>query len=83
MREKLIQSYKCAKYDIDRWYRKVCRSVGEDKIENVIECIGCIGKAVVLAQMLEFDCDINVKDERVHMEQIKEYLKNDVLKMIV
>ena len=79
MREKLLKSFECAKDDIDRWYRKVCRSKAECKMENAIECIGCIGKALVLAQILEYDFNSDVKTERICMEQIKKYLKSDVL----
>lgn len=79
MYEKLLKSYKCAKADVDRWFRKVCRDKEEYKKEDAIECIGCIGKAWTLAQILEYDFNINVKIEQDCMEQIKNYLKSDVL----
>lgn len=55
MLENLLKSYQCAKDDIDRWYRKVCRDKEEYQKEDAIECIGCIGKAYMLAQILAYD----------------------------
>lgn len=82
MREKLLKSYECAKDDIDRWYRKVCRDKEEYKKEDAIECIGCIGKASVLAQILECNFDVNVCLEYVYMEKIKNYLKLEILGLV-
>lgn len=82
MREKLLKSYECAKDDIDRWYRKVCRDKEEHKEEDTIECIGCIGKALELAKILEYDFDVDVRSECVYMKQIRNYLKSEILALV-
>lgn len=79
MLEKLLKSYQCAKDDIDRWYRKVCRDKEEYKKEDAIECIGCIGKAYVLAQILTYNFNTDIKKECMYMVQLKDYLIFDVL----
>jgi len=79
MLENLLKSYQCAKDDIDRWYRKVCRDKEEYQKEDAIECIGCIGKAYMLAQILAYDFNADIKKECMYMTQLKDYLKFDVL----
>lgn len=79
--EKLLKIYECAKADIDRWYRKVCLDKEEYKKEDAIGCIGCIGTAYILAQILIKDFHINVKEECINMERLIDYLKFDILEI--
>lgn len=79
MCEKFLKTYECAKADIDRWYRKVCRDKEKYKKEDAIGCIGCIGTAYIIARILIKDFNMDVKEECIHMTQLMDYLKSDIL----
>lgn len=80
MHESLRKSYEYAKQEIDRWYTNTCRDhILENKKNDAIECIYCIGKAVMLSVILENDFGEDTKEEREHMSQIKGYLQFDLL----
>lgn len=84
MHEAMRKSYECAKQDIDRWYTNTCRDqILENKRNDAIECIYCIGKAFAIARILEVDFGEDLKEERLHMEQIKNYLQFDLLESIM
>lgn len=80
MQESIRKSYEYAKQEIDRWYANTCRDhILENKKNDAIECIYCIGKAVILSLILENDFGENTKKERRHMKMIKDYLQFDLL----
>lgn len=80
MHETIRKSYECAKQEIDRWYTNTCRDrILENKKNDAIECIYCIGKAVMLSLILENDFGEDTKEEREHMKLVKDYLQFDLL----
>ena len=83
MHETIRRSYEHAKQDIDRWYTNTCRDhILENKKNDAIECIFCIGKAVMLSLILERDFGEDTKEEREYMKQIKDYLQFDLLEKL-
>ena len=80
MREKIIKAYDNAKYDIDRWFDNAARDqIARNRQDDVIECIFCIGKAVMLSLILDRNFGMDTKEEREYMKRIKDYLQFDVL----
>ena len=81
MYEDIKKSYKCAKQDIDRWFRVFSMDkITENRRNDAIECIFYIGKAYMLALILEKNFGENTREEREHMQKIKDYLQFDVLR---
>lgn len=80
MREKILKAYDNAKQDIDRWFANAARDkMVENKKNDALECIFCIGKAVMLALILEQDYSEDTKAERETMKQLKDYLQFEML----
>lgn len=80
MCESIRKSYEYAKQEIDRWYTNTCRDrILENKKNDAVECIYCIGKAVMLSLILENDFGEDTKEEREYMKQIKSYLQFNLL----
>ena len=80
MREKIIKAYDNAKHDIDRWFANAARDqIARNRQDDVIECIFCIGKAVMLSLTLEHDFGEDTKAERENMKQLKSYLQSEML----
>ena len=80
MREKIIKAYDNAKHDIDRWFANAAiDQIARNKQDDVIECIFCIGKAVMLSLILEHDFGEDTKAERENMKQLKSYLQLEML----
>lgn len=80
MREKILRAYDNAKQDIDRWFANAARDqIARNRQDDVIECIFCIGKAVMLSLILDRNFGMDTKEEREYMKRIKDYLQFDVL----
>ena len=78
MYENIFKAYENAKEDVDRWYMNAMRdSIAENKKNDAIECIFCIGKAVELSLILQHDFGEDTKEERENLKKIKDYLKFD------
>ncbi|MCM1121171.1 MAG: hypothetical protein NC416_01170 [Eubacterium sp.] len=79
MREDILKSYEYEKQEIDRWFTNASRDkITENKRNDAIECIFCIGKAYMLALILEKDFGEDTKEERLHMQKVKDYLQFDI-----
>lgn len=75
IRENILKGYGNAKQDVDRWFENAMRdSIPENKKNDAIECIFCIGKAVELSLILEHDFGEDTKKERENLKKIKDYL---------
>lgn len=80
MYENIFKAYENAKEDVDRWYMNVMRdSIPENKKNDAIECIFCIGKAVELSLILQHDFGEDTKKERENLKKIKDYLQFEFL----
>ena len=80
MREKILKAYDNAKQDIDRWFFNAARDkIAVNKKNDALECIFCIGKAIMLSLILDRNFGMDTKEEREHMKGIKDYLQFDVL----
>ena len=80
MHEDILKSYEYQKQEIDRWFSNSSRDkITENKRNDAIECIFHIGKAYMLALILEKDFEEDTKEERLHVEKIKDYLQFEVL----
>lgn len=80
MHESIRKSYEYAKQEIDKWYTNTCRDrILENKKNDAIECIYCIGKAIMLSLILENDFGEDTKEEREHMKKVKDYLQFNLL----
>lgn len=80
MYENIFKAYENAKEDVDRWYMNAMRdSIAENKKNDAIECIFCIGKAVELSLILQHDFGEDTKEERESLKKIKDYLQFDFL----
>lgn len=80
MKDNILKAYENAKYDVDRWYSNaVMDSIPENKKNDTIECIFCIGKAVELSLILEHDFGEDTKKERENLKKIKDYLQFEFL----
>ena len=72
----ITKAYKKLKCDIDRWFSLYCTDdICTCKTEDIIECIYCIGKASMLAIILEKNFGEDTKEERKNMAKIKGYLE--------
>ena len=84
MREKILRAYDNAKQDIDRWFGNAARDqLAENKKNDALECIFSIGKAVMLALILEREFGEDTSKERYNMKEIKSYIQFDMLNGIV
>ena len=84
MREDILKVYECEKQEIDRWFTNSSRDKIMDNNRNdAIECIFCIGKAYMLALILDKDFGEDTKEERLSMQKVKDYLQFDVLGKLV
>lgn len=80
MYDKILKSYEVAKHSIDSWFGMSARDqIMENKKNDAIQCIYCIGRAFMLASILESDFGENLKKEKLHLMQIKDYLQFDFL----
>lgn len=76
-KEEILKAYENAKQDIDRWFLLYCfDAIRVCKTEDIAECIYCIGKAVMLALILENNFGEDTKEERRSMMKIKSYLES-------
>lgn len=76
-KENAIKSYMKAKNDIDRWFLLYCvDTIPVCRTEDIVECIHCIGKAFMLALILENNFGEDTKEERRSMRKIKNYLES-------
>lgn len=84
MKENILKSYENAKQEIDNWFQMatVKDKNPQFKKDDTIECIFQIGKAYMLAQILQMDFGEDTKEEREHMKQIKDYLQFDFLESL-
>ena len=83
MYEDLLKTYECEKQEIDRWFTNSSRDrITENKRNDAIECIFHIGKAYMLALILDQDFGEDTKEEREHMQKVKDYLQFDVLEKL-
>lgn len=81
MRENIFKSYESEKKNIDSWFSRIAvDKMPICKREDIVECIFHIGKAYMLAQIIETEFSENTKEERLHMKKIKEYLE-DLIKL--
>lgn len=79
-KECILKAYENVKQDIDRWYLSaISTSFAENKRNDAIECIFCIGKAVELSLILEHDFGEDTKEERENLKKIKDYLQFEFL----
>lgn len=79
-KDNILKSYENAKEDVDRWYMNAMRdSITENKKNDAIECIFCIGKAVMLSLILEHDFGEDTRKEREALKKIKDYLQFEFL----
>lgn len=80
MYNKFLKSYEITKHNIDSWFGMAVRDQSkEKKRNNAIQCIYCIGRAFMLASILENDFGENLKKEKLYMMQIKDYLQFEFL----
>lgn len=79
MKENILKSYENAKQEIDNWFwmATVRDKIARNKKDDAIECIFQIGKAYMLAQILQTDFGEDTKPDREHMKQTKDYLQYD------
>ena len=79
-KECILKAYENTKQDVDRWYLSaISTSFTENKKNDAIECIFCIGKAVELSLILEHDFGEDTKKERENLKKIKDYLQFEFL----
>lgn len=64
------------KREIDMWYVNFCKT---QSAEDIAECIYSIGQASALARILEVDFEEDLREEKKHLKQLKNYLQYDVL----
>lgn len=84
MREKILKAYDNAKQDIDRWFFNAARDkIAVNKKNDALECIFCIGKAIMLSLILEREFGEDTSKERHNMKKIKSYIQFDMLNGIV
>ena len=79
--ETIFKSYVSEKKNIDSWFSRI--SIDKMPIckrEDIVECIFHIGKAYMLAQIIETEFSKNTKEEKLYMKKIKEYLE-DLIKL--
>ena len=80
MHNNILKAYENAKQDVDRWYCNAVRDViPRNKKDDAIECIYCIGKAVMLSLILETDFGEDTKEERESLKKLKDYLQFEFL----
>lgn len=79
MKENILKAYENAKQEIDNWFRlaTVIDKNPQFKKDDAIECIFQIGKAYMLAQILQTNFGEDTKPDREHMKQVKDYLQFD------
>lgn len=83
MKEDILKAYKNEKDKIDIWFRMaVSDNITRNKKDDIIGCIFQIGKAYMLAQILQTDFGEDTKSDREHMKQVRDYLQFDFLESL-
>lgn len=79
-KENILKAYDNVKQDVDRWFSNAVRDlIPANKKNDAIECIYCIGKAVMLSLILEHDFGEDTRKEREALKKIKDYLQFEFL----
>ncbi len=79
MHEAIRKNFEFKKQEVDMYYASLCKT---ETVESAVECIYCIGEAASLVRILEVDYGEDLKQEKRHLNQIKNRLK-DTLNIIV
>ena len=79
-KERALKTWKAAKGNVDFWFLHTMRdTIPENKYNDAVECIYYIGRAMVVAEILEIDFLENTKIERNALENIKRYLQREFI----
>ena len=80
IKERALKTWKAAKDNVDFWFLHTMRdTIPENKYNDAVECIYYIGRAMLIAEILEIDFLENTKSERDSLVKIKRYLQYEFI----